>query len=109
MKFVVLVAVPPKVVVPIFPVFAPVGTVAFTCVSEPTVTTVAFTPPNVTFVVCLRLTPVMVTRVPAGPLVGLKLVICGITRNILLLFSVTPEVITVTEPVVAPLGTVAVR
>src|SRR5208337_3144160 len=47
----VLVAVPPGVVIAIFPVFAPVGTYAVTCVSEFTVKLVAATPPNVTFVV----------------------------------------------------------
>ena len=36
----------------------------------------------------------------------MKLVIYGSTRNILLLFSVPPEVVTLTGPVVAPLGTV---
>src|SRR5580692_8899902 len=55
---------------------------------------------------CLRLTPVMVTTVPTAPLVGLTLVICGVTRNILLLVSVPLGVVTVTGPVVAPLGTV---
>ena len=43
----------------------------------------------------------MVTTVPTEPLVGEKLVICGITRNILLLFSVPLEVVTVTGPVIA--------
>jgi hypothetical protein len=40
-----LVAVPPAVVILIFPVNAPAGTVAVTCVPEITVKTVAFTPP----------------------------------------------------------------
>ena len=48
-KFVALDAVPPGVVITIFPVFAPLGTVADTCVSELTVKLVALTPPNVTF------------------------------------------------------------
>ena len=104
-----LTAVPPGVVIAIFPVFAPFGTVAVTCVSEFTVKLVAITPPNVTFVVCVRLTPVIVTGVVTGPLVGLKLRICGVTRNGLLLVKVPVGVVTVTEPVVAPLGTVAVR
>jgi len=106
-----LVAVPPCVVIVIFPLTAPVGTIAVTCVSGLVALTlnVAFTPPNVTLVVCLRLTPLMVTVAPTGPLVGMKLVICGITRNILLLFSVPLEVVTVTKPVVAPLGTGAIR
>jgi len=50
----------------------------------------------------------MVTTVPTGPLAGVKLVICGVTRNFLLLVSVPPVVVTVTDAVVAPLGTVAV-
>ena len=76
MKLVGLEVVPPDVVMLIFPVFAPVGTVAITCVSEFTVNIVATTLPNDTFVVCFRLTPVILTEVPTGPLVGLRLVIC---------------------------------
>jgi hypothetical protein len=90
----------------IFPVTAPLGTVAITCVSEFTVKVVTFTPPKVTLVVPMRLTPVMVTTVPGEPLVGLKLVTCGATRNFLLLASAPFDVVTVTKPVVAPLGTV---
>jgi len=60
-KLVALSAVPPGVVIPILPVFAPEGTVAITCVSESTVKLVAATPPKVTFVVCVKLTPVIVT------------------------------------------------
>jgi hypothetical protein len=42
----------------------------------------AFTPPKVTFVVCVRLTPTMVTTlVPTGPLGGVKIVICGVARK----------------------------
>ena len=51
MKVPELVTVPPAVVITIFPVIAPVGTVAVTWVSESTVKVVAATPPNVTFVV----------------------------------------------------------
>ena len=109
MKVPELVAVPPAVVMEIFPVTAPLDTIAVTCPSESTVKLVAFTPPKVTFVVCLRLTPVMVTAVPTGPLVGENPVICGITRKILLLFSVPLEIVRVTRPVPAPLGTIAVR
>jgi len=52
---------------------------------------------------------VIVTEVVTGPLLGLKLLICGVTRNALLLVRMPPGVVTVTEPVVAPLGMVAVR
>lgn len=103
-----LVALPPGVVMAILPVTAPLGTIAVTLLSEFTVK-LAFTPPKVTLVVCLRLTPVMVTEVPAEPVVGEKPVICGMTRNSLLLFNVPLEVVTVTRPVPAPLGTVAVK
>ena len=109
MKTAELVAVPPGVVIAIFPVFAPVGTFAVTCVSEFTVTVVALTPPNVTFVVCVRLTPVMVTGVPTVPLVGVKLLIEGVTRKFILLFRLPLGIATVTMPVFAPAGIVAVR
>lgn len=74
-----LAVVPPGVVITIFPVFAPVGTSAVTCVSEFTVNVVAFTPPKVTLEACARLTPVMVTGVPTGPLVGVKVLIAVCT------------------------------
>jgi hypothetical protein len=79
-KFVLLVTDPPKVVIPIFPVTAPVGTFAVTWVSEFTVTVVALTPPNVTFVVWVSPVPVSTTGVPTEPLVGLKLGKVGVTR-----------------------------
>ena len=44
--------------------------------------------------------PVIVTFVPTGPLVGVKLVMPGITLNCLLLVSVPDGVVTVTKPVV---------
>jgi hypothetical protein len=74
-----LAVVPPGVVITIFPVFAPVGTSAVTCVSEFTVNVVAFTPPKVTLEACARVTPVMVTGVPTGPLVGVKVLIAVCT------------------------------
>jgi hypothetical protein len=104
-----LVAVPPGVVIAIFPVFAPVGTFAVTFVSEFTANVVAFTPPKVTFVVWVRLTPVIVTGVPTGPLKGVKLLIDGTTRKFILLFRLPLGIATVTMPVFAPAGIVAVR
>ena len=104
-----LVATPPGVVTAIFPVFAPVGTLAVICESESTENVVAFTPPKVTLVVPVKLVPEIVTGVPTGPLVGLKLRMTGVTRNCLLLVSVPPGVFTVTKPEVAPVGTVAVK
>jgi hypothetical protein len=71
---------PPAVVIAMCPVFAPVGTVAVTSVAELS-KKLAFTPPKVTFVAS-RLTPVIVTDVPATPVVGMKLVIWGLTLNI---------------------------
>ncbi len=51
----------------------------------------------------------IVTDVPTGPLDGLKLRIEGVTRNFWLLVNVPLGVTTVTVPVVAPLGTDAVK
>jgi hypothetical protein len=51
----------------------------------------------------------MVTTVPTGPRVDLKLVNNGVTRNVLLLVNLTPDVVTVIKPVVAPLRTAAVQ
>jgi hypothetical protein len=85
-----------------------VGTVVVTCASELTVNAAVF-PPRVTFAVWVRLTPVIVTTVPTGPLVGVKPLICGLTLNILLLCKLPLEVVIVTKPVVAPLGTTAVK
>ena len=76
-----LVAVPPGVVTVIFPVCAPLGTVAVICVYEFTVK-VALTPPNVTLVAPVKFSPVMTTLVPGVPLVGEKLEIVGVTRNV---------------------------
>ena len=55
------VVVPLFVVIPIFPVKAPVGTVAVTWVPELTVKEVAFTPPNVTLFANQSPVPVMTT------------------------------------------------
>jgi hypothetical protein len=106
LKTVALVAVPPAVVILILPVTARLGTVAVTCVLPFTVKLVAVAP-NITFVVPVKPAPVITTLVPTGPLIGAKLVICGMTRNFLLLVSTPPGVVTATEPVVAPLGTLA--
>ena len=100
-------ALPPFVVTAIFPVAAPVGTSAVTCVSEFTVKVADF-PSNVTFVVCFRPVPVMVTEVPTGPPVGLNFVMVGSTLNVCELLNVIGPVVTVTFPVRAPAGTLAV-
>lgn len=108
MKLVELAAVPCGVVMSIVPVTAPVGTVSVTSVLDFTLNSVAATPPKMTALVWLRLTPVMVTLVPTGPLAGVKLVICGVTRKGRLLVSVPLGVTTVRLPVLAPVGTVVV-
>ena len=75
-KLFVLVAVPPGVVTLSGPVVAPVGTAAWIVVAEVTVK-LALTPLNVTVVAPVKFVPLIVTLVPTGPLVGVKLVIVG--------------------------------
>jgi len=72
----------------------------------------AFTPLNVTAVAPVKFVPLIVTLVPTGPLVGVKLVIVVVageltTVNALALIAVPPGVVTLSGPVVAPAGTVA--
>src|SRR5207253_401693 len=104
-----LVAVPPGVVTLSGPVVAPLGTVAAIVVAELTVKLTALVPLNVTAVAPVKLVPLIVTLLPTGPLVGVKLVIVGagtVTVNELLLVAVPPGVVTLMGPLVAPLGTV---
>jgi hypothetical protein len=61
----------------IFPVVAPTGTVALTCVSELTVNVVAAVVLNVTPVVPVNPLPVSVTLVPTAPLAGVNELITG--------------------------------
>lgn len=107
-KLVVLDTNPPLVVIAILPVVAPVGTVAVICVSEFTAN-VAEVPLNATFVAWVNPVPVMVTEVPTGPLGGVKLANVGFTLKVCGLVSVVVPVVTVTGPVSAAAGTVAVR
>ena len=104
-----LVAVPSGVVIPILPVFAPVGTVAVTFEVEFTVKVAALTPPNVTWDALVIPPPMMTTEVATFPLVGLKLVMLGKTTKLWLLVRMPVGVVTVTVPVVAAVGTVTVR
>ena len=67
---------------------------------------VALTPPKVTLLAPVKLSPVITTLVPTGPLVGEKLEIVGVPRKFTLLVKVRLGVVTLTLPVVAPLGTV---
>src|SRR2546425_1133382 len=104
-----LVVVPPGVVTLSGPVVAPLGTVAAIEVEELTVK-LALVPLKVTAVAPVKLVPVIVTLVPTGPLVGVKLVIVGglaTTVNALALVVVPPGVVTLSGPLVAPVGTVA--
>jgi hypothetical protein len=106
-------AVPPGVVTQIFPVVAPLGTVAVIWVDETTLNVVEETPLNFTPVVPVKFVPMMVTDVPTGPLVGVNEVIVGLAAVVVTvkpweLQSVPPGVVTQIFPVVAPLGTVAV-
>ena len=66
-------------------------------------------PLKVTAVAPVKFVPLIVTLVPSGPLVGVKLVIvgAGITVKLLVLVAVPPGVVTLSGPVVAPAGTVA--
>src|SRR5436190_1140651 len=76
-----LVPVPPGVVTAIGPDVAPLGTVTVICVSEFTLKT-APVPLNVTEEAPVKFVPVMVTLLPTGPLVGLKLVTVGADGNV---------------------------
>jgi hypothetical protein len=71
----------------------------------------ALTALNVTAVAPVEFVPLIVTLVPTGPLVGVKLVIVGgallTTVKLFVLVAVPPGVVTLSGPVVAPAGTVA--
>jgi hypothetical protein len=108
MKSVALVAVPPGVVTVIFPVTAPLGTVAVICVPEELTENVAAeTPPNLTDVAPVKPVPLITTTVPTCPLGGEKDVIAGVTLKSVALVAVPPGVATLIFPVTAPVGTVA--
>jgi hypothetical protein len=108
-KLVLLWPVPAELVTVMRPVVAPGGTVAVMRVLEFTVK-VAWAPLNVTEVTAVKFVPVMVTVVPAGPDVGVNDVTVGtrVTVKSEGLVPVPLDVVTVTRPEVAPVGTVAV-
>jgi hypothetical protein len=106
-KLVALVAVPPGVVTLNGPVVAAVGTVVRIDVADITVKLDTPTPLNLTAVTPIKFEPVIVTVAPAGPFVGVKLVIVGATAKLVALVVAPPDVVTVSGPVVAPAGTVA--
>jgi hypothetical protein len=101
-------AVPPGVVTTTSPnPVAPAPTVARIWLAEFELMAAA-APAIVTDDALLKFDPLMVTWVvPAGPLVGVKLLRTGFTLNVLKLVAVPTELVTVTLPVVAPDGTVA--
>jgi hypothetical protein len=103
-------AEPPDVVTLTVPVVAPTGTVAVICVALLTVNAVADTVLNFTADAPVRLVPVITTELPTRPLVGLRLVTVGAGAVTVKLGPVTvpPAVVTLTAPVMAPEGTVAV-
>ncbi len=100
---------PPAVVTLMVPVVAPAGTVAVIWVAEFALMAAAV-PLNVTLVAPVRSVPVIVTDVPTGPLAAVKLVTVGARTTVKLveLASVPSAVVTLTVPLVAPAGTVAV-
>jgi hypothetical protein len=69
--------------------------VASTSVSFTTVKLVAATPPNVTDVVPVKVLPVIFTKVPTGPLLGLNPVMEGTTVNVAALVAAPPGVVMV--------------
>jgi hypothetical protein len=107
-KLAPLVPVPTAVVTLSGPVVAAAGTVAWIAVSDVTVKP-ALAVLKVTAVAPVKSTPRIVTLVPTGPIVGVKLVIVGAptTRNAPALLAVPPGVVTLIGPVVAVAGTVA--
>jgi hypothetical protein len=107
-KLLALVAVPAGVLTLIGPLAAPGGTVACIAVLD-VILKLAATPLKVTAVAPVKLVPLMVTVVPAGPEPGEKLVMAGglTTAKLLALDAVPPAALTLMSPVVADDGTVA--
>src|SRR5437867_8271099 len=67
-------------------------------------------PLKATAVAPVKFVPLIVTLVPTGPLVGVKLVVVGalaVTVKLLALVAVPPAVVTLAGLVAAPAGTVA--
>lgn len=89
-----------------FPVVAPIGTVVVMLVDvqEPVE---AVVPLNFTVPVDAKFVPVIVTEAPSAPDVRERLEILGAGTTVkLTLLLATPETVTITFPVVAPVGTV---
>lgn len=110
MKFVELVPVPPGPVTEIGPVVAPSGTAAVIRVADTTVKVVD-SPFTLTAVAPVKPVPVSVTVLVTHPLEGENEVMEGggaVTVKLVLLVPVPEAEVTEMEPVVAPVGTVAV-
>jgi hypothetical protein len=113
-KFVTLLPVPPDVVILMGECAKPLGTTAVNCVSESIVKLVAAMEPKFTLVAPVNPDPITVTVVPTGPDVGEKEVIEGTGGgpdpivNTVGLWATPLGVVTDTNPVVAPTGTVVV-
>jgi hypothetical protein len=90
------------------PVIAPLGTMASTSESLMTEKLDASTPPKTTLVVPVNVVPLIVTAVPTGPLVGLKLLMLGTTANGPIVAEPPAVVTAMLKPVFAAAGTVAV-
>jgi hypothetical protein len=101
-----LVPEPPCVLTVIRPLACLEGSRATILVYERT-RNLARSPPNITDVAPASACPLMVTLIPRLPLVGLKLLIVGLTLKDPELVAVPLAVVTVTRPVRAPAGTVA--
>jgi hypothetical protein len=84
------------------------GTVAVSFVAETNVTALAATPLNFTVELLVKPTPVSVTTVPAGPLVGAMAVIDSVGVKFAALVALPAAVVTEILPATAALGTVAV-
>src|SRR5439155_6360811 len=87
------------------PVVAPLGTLVEICVSETTVK-VAGVPLKATPVAPVKLYPVIVTAVPADPLVGEKPVTSGFTMKLVELDALPKVFVKVIGPLVAAAGTI---
>ena len=67
----------------------------------------ADTPLNSTLIAPVNALPLITTDVPAGPVVGVKLLIVGLTLNAVVDVALPAGLLTVIGPVSAPFGTVA--
>ena len=110
-KLPVEVALPPGVVTEIVPLLAPAGTVAVIWVALSTVKAEAAVPWKDTAVAPVKFVPVRTTEVPTGPEAGAKEATVGagaVTAKEVEEVPLPAGVVTLTVPVVAPAGTVAV-